>query len=511
MPDETVNGNLTVTGTVYADNFRTAASGLLSIEKDNAKLNLSRSSNVTTASLSVATSGSIALVADNGETIASYRALAHRFYLGGSAQPFFIADNNRLEYVTSYYDKYSVTGDNEAGQIEVNAVTSGGAEAVLQSYAARHDFFVLGNHRAAFTSGLELYGGQGAASVSARSNSGGAAIPLVLNGSDVAVTAPFSAPSVLVFGQVSAGNLSTVGSIAAPGVLIQNQNIQANGWLASQSLSADQRIELRSIDGGGVRVRASNFANNALRPLDLEASVVRTPGWVSVGSGTQNYTPTGSTWATGGATLLLNGLDTTSIAFHDANNRVDAIVAGGGLMRVGPDTGFGPANVQTYGFTGAGGVPLANQRMRVYSSGDNSGHFPLAVVNSAGSAALMYVRGDGYAWTSQPWAVGSDERLKDKVEPLDATALEKLAQVTFHRYQLRANGLPQVGVIAQELQQVFPELVSEHHDPANPNEAPLLAVNYQGLAVYQGAAIQQLAAKVAGLEERLAALEKRFA
>jgi hypothetical protein len=74
----------------------------------------------------------------------------------------------------------------------------------------------------------------------------------------------------------------------------------------------------------------------------------------------------------------------------------------------------------------------------------------------------------------------SDVRLKRDIHPLDASGeLQRLLSLRPVSYYWRDERLPQTlqyGLIAQELQHVFPELVSEAED-----EQKTLAVNYQAL------------------------------
>ena len=72
----------------------------------------------------------------------------------------------------------------------------------------------------------------------------------------------------------------------------------------------------------------------------------------------------------------------------------------------------------------------------------------------------------------------SDERLKDNIKPIENSleAIKKLNGVT---YDWKANGKSSVGVIAQNIQEVFPELVKEVQ-PIGEDEKRL-TVNYDGL------------------------------
>jgi hypothetical protein len=67
--------------------------------------------------------------------------------------------------------------------------------------------------------------------------------------------------------------------------------------------------------------------------------------------------------------------------------------------------------------------------------------------------------------------ISSDARLKSNIVSLGST-LPKLLQIDGKSYEMK--GKQKIGVLAQEIQKVFPELVSE-------DDNEMLAVNYQGL------------------------------
>ena len=67
--------------------------------------------------------------------------------------------------------------------------------------------------------------------------------------------------------------------------------------------------------------------------------------------------------------------------------------------------------------------------------------------------------------------ISSDARLKSNIVSLGST-LSKLLQIDGKSYEMK--GKQKIGVLAQEIKKVFPELVSE-------DDNEMLAVNYQGL------------------------------
>jgi len=87
------------------------------------------------------------------------------------------------------------------------------------------------------------------------------------------------------------------------------------------------------------------------------------------------------------------------------------------------------------------------------------------VTQMYGNAGEFRVKGDGDAEnTNNSYGAISDERLKENIA--DATPkLEKLKQVQIKTYNLKEYpDRKQIGVIAQELESVFPSLVTDNDD-----------------------------------------------
>ena len=85
----------------------------------------------------------------------------------------------------------------------------------------------------------------------------------------------------------------------------------------------------------------------------------------------------------------------------------------------------------------------------------------------------------------------SDIALKSNIQPLTNT-LEKIQQITGYKYNLINSISPSMGVIAQDVEKVFPELV--HGSEGNKT------LQYSGLIGVLVEAVKDLSAKVAALE-----------
>ena len=103
--------------------------------------------------------------------------------------------------------------------------------------------------------------------------------------------------------------------------------------------------------------------------------------------------------------------------------------------------------------------------------------------------------------TSTSWISSSDSRLKDVVEPLQDN-VSKLATCTPVKYRWKPEHAGEdttthLGLIAQEVQGVYPEVVS-----AGNTAEQYLSLEYTALIPALVGAINELAARVAALEAR---------
>ena len=87
--------------------------------------------------------------------------------------------------------------------------------------------------------------------------------------------------------------------------------------------------------------------------------------------------------------------------------------------------------------------------------------------------------------------ISSDARLKSNIVSLGST-LSKLLQIDGKSYEMK--GKQKIGVLAQEIKEVFPELVSE-------DDNEMLAVNYQGLVPVLINALKEQNEKINRLEK----------
>ena len=89
--------------------------------------------------------------------------------------------------------------------------------------------------------------------------------------------------------------------------------------------------------------------------------------------------------------------------------------------------------------------------------------------------------------------ISSDARLKSNIVSLGST-LPKLLQIDGKSYEMK--GKQKIGVLAQEIKEVFPELVSE-------DDNEMLAVNYQGLVPVLINALKEQESKIINQQSQI--------
>jgi hypothetical protein len=119
------------------------------------------------------------------------------------------------------------------------------------------------------------------------------------------------------------------------------------------------------------------------------------------------------------------------------------------------------------------------------------------------------VEAEGTMWSQYGYKQGSDARTKTNVTELSGVLdkLRAIRGVSFERTgtsapAARSAGERNIGVIAQEIEEAFPQLVSEHGDEGHK------AVDYSGLTSVLVEAAKELSAENEGLRSRIETLER---
>ena len=122
-------------------------------------------------------------------------------------------------------------------------------------------------------------------------------------------------------------------------------------------------------------------------------------------------------------------------------------------------------------------------------------------VDSSNKSDAFKVMFNGDTTVGGDITISSDARLKSNIVSLGST-LSKLLLIDGKSYE--KDGKQRIGVLAQEIQEVFPELVTE-----DGNE--MLAVNYQGLVPILINALKEQDIIIKSQEERLTNIENQLA
>jgi hypothetical protein len=137
-------------------------------------------------------------------------------------------------------------------------------------------------------------------------------------------------------------------------------------------------------------------------------------------------------------------------------------------------------------------------------TGANAGSdFDVVPYNDAGAAlptTLHIARATQIITVPNAIVVSSDEYIKEHISTIDGS-LDIVAKMRGVKYTSRSNGIKQLGFIAQEMQEILPEVV---HETTTTTESSL-GIQYTSLIAVLANAINELSAKVAALEAKAAA------
>ena len=96
---------------------------------------------------------------------------------------------------------------------------------------------------------------------------------------------------------------------------------------------------------------------------------------------------------------------------------------------------------------------------------------------------------------------GSDSRLKEDIYPID-NALSRIENIDGVYFTYKDSGEKSIGVIAQDIQKILPEVVSEDNNG-------YLGVNYSGIVPVLIEAVREQSSIIKDLEDRISDLENK--
>ncbi|MFL9828070.1 tail fiber domain-containing protein [Rhodoplanes sp. SY1] len=206
-------------------------------------------------------------------------------------------------------------------------------------------------------------------------------------------------------------------------------------------------------------------------------------------------------WQTSGTNVFYNGGDVVVGGQNPSGSKFTVYNATEGWngLRVNNNSSSGDGIYISNGGSGATGRGLA---IHSYSSGYIIDSY---WQNGSGWLPRMYLTSAGNLWIAGALTQNSDQRLKKDITrieyPLDR--LKYINGVSFRWRDDREDNERHIGVIAQEVQEAFPELVSK-------DASGTLSVNYPGLVAPLIEAVKELKAENNTLKHRIERVEEKL-
>lgn len=294
-------------------------------------------------------------------------------------------------------------------------------------------------------------------------------------------------------GQLLIGNSAAAGYSLA--TLTAGSGISISNGFGSITISAS---------GGASGVSSFSAGSTGLTPSSATTGAITLGGTLAVangGTGVTTSTGTGNTVRSAGPIF------TGNVGFGTQSSPAYAIDAGTNTSGqvVGRFINYGGTNyllMQTY----ATGGNYGNVLLFYDSSGNTTGLYsgtPAGQMIVIGGTSGGVILQNG----STAWASMSDERLKNITGTLE-NGLDKILSLRPVHFTWKKDKKNKscVGLIAQEVQKVLPEVVDDEPDPNNPEYSSVLTVRYTEVVPLLVAAIKDLNAKVEALKAEVSLL-----
>jgi Chaperone of endosialidase len=363
---------------------------------------------------------------------------------------------------------------------------------------------------------------------------------LVTLGTGVTVRVPAPASPALTIGEAAAGTLAaTDGSTLQLAVSQPDGVLELNAGQGSVMVIADQ-LSVRTADdpqgvhglelnattstvtAGVVQVGgAQSEVSLASGPAAGELGITATRLSVRDGTGTERISLDGTTSTLSASSVVLGG--SVSVTTATAGVLAVSALAAQPQLGVGTRTPYGAIGIRGFStneelisFENAAGVNTWHMNQLL------GGHSGLNFAESGVADGRLYLQAGGNVGIgttspafkldvsgtvcAQQFCNPSDVRLKQDVTLL-ADVLDRLADLRAVTYRPARAGVdgrcpPQIGILAQDAQAAFPELVVEMGSDG------LKAVDYAGLAGVLVGAVQELVARNTAMVTRLGELER---
>jgi hypothetical protein len=293
-------------------------------------------------------------------------------------------------------------------------------------------------------------------------------------------------------GLTTARNLVVIGGHAAPFITSAQQGV-AVGELAAHNAESDFQFTIVG-QGAGYNLNGNTYNDTF---YGYQAGYGVTTGKNDVIIGPEDYGSSFTNCITTGSNSIEIGTDAcapSSTANGDLS--IQNIIYGVGNMGGGSTISTGKIAI---------GTTTPYSRLTVWGPGNTGSTSAFLVANSA-STTEFSVFDNGNATLAGTLTQNSDYRLKQDITPLGASstlsAITSLTPVSFIWRNASEGSTTQFGLIAQDVQKIFPNLVSTTSATAL-TPGGTLGVNYIGLIAPAIEAIKELAAQVRGFAQSI--------
>jgi hypothetical protein len=342
---------------------------------------------------------------------------------------------------------------------------------------------------------------------------------------------------------ISTGLATFNGGANAPTTLSVGQNSPPVGtdmfWLRTSSFNTGKSVTLANYYGGtqymslyfqndAVNTSAITFNSHSGSPTDgADAFVISSAKAFDLVSGNSGIFQFGHADAaapvaqTLGVQSVVAGTSNTAGAnFTIAGSKGSGTGTGGSILfQTAPAGTAGTAQnalTTALAITGVGNVGVGTttpySRLEVWGPDTASSTLTFNVINNA-STTVFAVFDGGNAQLSGTLTQSSDARLKTNIKSLDAStslaAINSLTPVAYDWLDPEKSGVRQYGFIAQQVQQIFPNLVSTTSATALTPDGTL-GLNYLGLIAPLMEAVQALSTELTSLENTIAGFARSF-
>ena len=283
--------------------------------------------------------------------------------------------------------------------------------------------------------------------------------------------------------------INATAQVATSGTNNSGTNASAIGYQSSATNTVSTAIGRETLASGitstamGYQTSATNTALTAMGNSSTASGVTST----AIGN---NSTVSGETSIAMGFITTASGFGSTSIGYQTTSS-------GNSSTAIGKNTiasDFGSLVIGQYNLSGStvtNSATEANYANTAFVIGNGT------FSNAKSDAFKVMVNGNttvGNDLTvSGDIVVSSDARLKANIVSLGAT-LAKLLLIDGKTYTMKKDGKQKIGVLAQDIQKVFPELVTT-------DDKDMLAVNYQGLVPVLINALKEQQSEIDELKE----------